>query len=377
MSDIPEGLGTAAESGLLSRAVEPETGEGRETGHGECLNCGTRTIGPHCHQCGQKTHLHRSLSAFLHDLLHGALHLDGKVWRTLPLLAWKPGQLTRRYIEGERARFVSPMALFLFSVFLMFAVFQIAGLSVSNLGLDNPERVWNVDAARADLATDLATAREERQEIESQLAATREQGGSSAEIARLEDELDTLDQRIANYEEGWKTLAAVPFGDPDIERTPASNDDTQFSFNATGIKTIDEGIVKKWRTDPGLMLYKMQTNFYKFSWLLIPISLPFMWSLFFWKRRFRIYDHAIFVTYSIAFMSLLLIMVTFAGLAGAPPAIIVLVFLAVPPLHLYRQLRGTYDLSRFSAFWRVGALLVFVVVILGLFLQVLFLMGLF
>jgi hypothetical protein len=38
-----------------------------------------------------------------------------------------PGQLTRRYIEGERARFVSPVALFLFSVFLMFAVFSSIG----------------------------------------------------------------------------------------------------------------------------------------------------------------------------------------------------------------------------------------------------------
>ena len=35
----------------------------------------------------------------------------GKIWRTLPMLAWRPGELTRRYIEGERARFVSPMAL--------------------------------------------------------------------------------------------------------------------------------------------------------------------------------------------------------------------------------------------------------------------------
>ena len=54
------------------------------------------------------------------------LHFDGKFWRTLPMLAWRPGELTRRYIDGERARFVSPMALFLFSVFLMFAVFSSA-----------------------------------------------------------------------------------------------------------------------------------------------------------------------------------------------------------------------------------------------------------
>ena len=67
------------------------------------------------------------LRAFFHDLLHGVLHFEGKIWRTLPMLAWRPGELTRRYIDGERASFVSPIALFLFSVFLMFAVGSLSG----------------------------------------------------------------------------------------------------------------------------------------------------------------------------------------------------------------------------------------------------------
>ena len=66
------------------------------------------------------------------------------------------------------------------------------------------------------------------------------------------------------------------------------------------------------------MLYKLQANGYKFSWLLIPISVPFVWLLFAWKRHFRAYDHAIFVTYSIAFMSLFFIALSLAIKAGAP-----------------------------------------------------------
>ena len=49
------------------------------------------------------------------------------MWRTLPMLAARHGSLTRRYVHGERARFVSPLALFLFSVFLIFAVFESVG----------------------------------------------------------------------------------------------------------------------------------------------------------------------------------------------------------------------------------------------------------
>ena len=105
MSEFGDALGTASEGGLFARAISRATGSGKtdESDHfveGNCLNCGTELVGSHCHACGQKAHLHRTLSAVGHDLVHGVLHLDGKLWRTLPLLAWRPGDLTRRYIAG-------------------------------------------------------------------------------------------------------------------------------------------------------------------------------------------------------------------------------------------------------------------------------------
>src|SRR5687768_4162027 len=130
-----ESVGEAVTGGLAARAVEPAAGEGKGEGEGACLNCGTDLVGPYCHRCGQAGHVHRTLTAFWHDLAHSVVHFDGKLWRTLPLLAWRPGELTRRYVAGERARFVSPMALFLFSVFLMFAVFSSIG---GPFGSDSP-----------------------------------------------------------------------------------------------------------------------------------------------------------------------------------------------------------------------------------------------
>lgn len=131
MSGLSESIGTVIEGGLLGRAVEPGAGEagGRAAAPVTCANCGTGFAGHFCPECGQRAHIHRSLAAIGHDIMHAVLHLDGKLWNTLPLLAFKPGELTRRYIEGQRVRFVSPMAMFLFSVFAMFAVFQMVGIS--------------------------------------------------------------------------------------------------------------------------------------------------------------------------------------------------------------------------------------------------------
>ncbi|HVJ71562.1 MAG TPA: DUF3667 domain-containing protein, partial [Sphingomicrobium sp.] len=125
-----EAIGDAVTGGLIARAVEPGAGEAGDDGHTHeknCLNCGTRLVGPYCAACGQKSHVHRSLRGFLFDFVQGLYNFEGKIWRTLPMLALHPGQMTRRYIAGERARFISPVALYLFTVFAMFAVLNFTG----------------------------------------------------------------------------------------------------------------------------------------------------------------------------------------------------------------------------------------------------------
>ena len=133
---------------------------------------------------------------------------------------------------------------------------------------------------------------------------------------------------------------------------------------------LDIGI-EKWQKDPGLMLYKLQTNAYKFSWLLIPISIPFVWLLFIHRRRFKAYDHAIFVTYSISFMSLLFIALSLLTAIGIGGGWLFTALVFIPPLHLYKQLRGTYEIGRFGAFWRLMVLSVFIWIVIALFLQAL------
>ena len=97
----------------------------------------------------------------------------------------------------------------------------------------------------------------------------------------------------------------APAGDEDEEVLIASADGTMKLTQArSGIAFLDRAI-EKWRENPSLMAYKLQANSYKFSWLLIPLSIPFVWLIFAWRRRFKAYDHAVFVTYSLCFMTLL------------------------------------------------------------------------
>ncbi len=351
-------IGAAADiatGALVGRAFESQAGEAHGDGHGSlCLNCGTRLIGEHCHACGQSGHVHRSLGAIGHEIAHGVFHFEGKIWRTLPLLVLHPGTLTRRYVHGERARFVSPLALFLFTVFLMFATIGSVGSEISeNLGEKSSP------TARAELAGQIAGVKAELVKTEAQRAAAVKAGTSTSD-------LDTQAYALR------ATIRA-------LERASGTTKDGARDFTFTDLKTgwprLDHGIDKA-NANPGLIVYKLQTSAYKYSWGLIPLSVPFMALLFLWRRRHHLYDHAIFVTYSIAFMMLMTIVLILAGVAGLPEGWIVLAAFLVPPVHMFAQLRGAYGLGKFSAGWRTVALLAFAFTALIAFVILLLLHGL-
>jgi hypothetical protein len=295
-----------------------------------CLNCGTRLVGEHCHSCGQSGHVHRTVSAIGHDLLHGVFHFEGKVWRTLPMLAFRPGELTRRYVHGERARFVSPMALFLLSIFLTFTTLSI-------LGIAPPADFGGPNSARAGLEEELKDNARARQEAVADMGKLVPSDPKRAKLAR---EVAELDSDAAGMRVALRTLPTKK---------------TEFIGFKTGWHRLDHGIEKA-NKNPGLMLYKLQANSYKFSWLLIPLSVPFVWLLFFWRRELHGYDHAVFVTYSISFMSLLFVLLTVGASLGLSSEVDTTAAFLIPPVHIYKQLRGAYRLRRATALLRTGVL---------------------
>jgi Skp family chaperone for outer membrane proteins len=390
-----ESVGEAVTGGLAARAVEPAAGEGGSGGHGACLNCNTALTGPHCHRCGQAAHVHRTLTAFWHDLAHSVLHFDGKLWRTLPLLALRPGELTRRYVAGQRASFVSPMALFLFSVFLMFAVFSTIGGPIGNGSSfeetqtpaeERAEARREFAQERAETVKELNGLRAERARL---VAARQPTTEVDADIQRAEAELALkerlFNQALALIDSAEKREAEQAKADKEAVPGPARKAaEAAESDNLTvvaGADSLNEWFRKAYRKakeNPKLLAYKLQTSAYKFSWALIPISVPFLWLLFLHRRRYRqykAYDHTVFITYSIAFMSLGVIALSLLRLLGVPEVIAGFAILLVPPAHMYRQLRGAYELSRWSALWRTFVLIVFAFIAGMLFFTLLLALG--
>jgi hypothetical protein len=298
-------------------------------------------------------------------LLHSVFHFDGKLWRTLPELLIRPGRLTRRYIEGERARFISPMALYLLSAFLMYALFSFSGGVV--LSNDWAQIPAAQDSAAALAAIDVGL-QSQRAELAAAGLSAERRAEIEADIADLESSRATMEalanRDFARVEEIQREAAARRGEAEEPERTPSELEST--------LNRRFEEI----KDNPGLFLYKLQTNGYKFLWTLVPLSIPFMWLLFCWRRDIRAYDHAVFVTYSMSFMVLLLVLVSLLGTMGLRSNFIMAALFIVPPIHMYKQLRGAYGLSTGGAVVRLFFLLVAAAVVLLLYLMALVLLGL-
>lgn len=118
----------------------------RLAGSAECMNCGTELKGPFCYYCGQPDkNLMRFFPALLRELLEDFMDFDSRFVRTIKPLLFKPGKLTRDYLDGRRFRYVPPLRLYIFSSIAMFFLFAVLAPGTIELGVeqdgDNPDVV--------------------------------------------------------------------------------------------------------------------------------------------------------------------------------------------------------------------------------------------
>jgi hypothetical protein len=79
-----------------------------------CLNCDSPLAQRYCPVCGQAVKdPDPTLREYLHEVASELLLWDGKLLATFRLLVAKPGELTREYLAGHRARYISPLRLYL------------------------------------------------------------------------------------------------------------------------------------------------------------------------------------------------------------------------------------------------------------------------
>lgn len=87
-----------------------------------CANCGAGIAEAFCGHCGQRRFRpeDRRLAHLLREFAEALTDLDGRFWRSMRALLFRPGLLSRDWNAGRRTRWMSPVALFLLANVLYF-----------------------------------------------------------------------------------------------------------------------------------------------------------------------------------------------------------------------------------------------------------------
>jgi hypothetical protein len=105
-----------------------------------CASCGQPSDGRYCPRCGEERLDPHKLTLWYfvsHTLVSEVADLDGKIWRTLRLLMFRPGFLALEYSAGRRKPYVQPLRV-LVTAMIVYALSSHGGITFT-IGIPRPE----------------------------------------------------------------------------------------------------------------------------------------------------------------------------------------------------------------------------------------------
>jgi len=91
-----------------------------------CKNCNSKFEGNFCNNCGEKVIKDGdfALLKIISQALDSITHLDSKLFKTLKLLLFYPGKLSKLYTEGIRIPYMKPFQIFIILNVIFFFIFS-------------------------------------------------------------------------------------------------------------------------------------------------------------------------------------------------------------------------------------------------------------
>ncbi|MCY3600904.1 MAG: DUF3667 domain-containing protein [Gemmatimonadetes bacterium] len=139
-----------------------------------CPNCGRDRPESFCAHCGQSDRDYaRALRSVAGEFVRETFEVDSRLFRTLKLLMFRPGSLTREFSRNRRAGFVSPVRLYIFASFIFFLLLSLLGNLGEELEIVEEDRIIATEEDQADAGEEDQADATAQLATEEQLAAFR------------------------------------------------------------------------------------------------------------------------------------------------------------------------------------------------------------
>lgn len=314
-----------------------------------CLNCGTMLQGDFCYQCGQKDeHLHEPFYIMVAHAIAHYWHFDSKFFNTFGPLIFRPGFLTKEFIEGRRVRYVHPVQLYFFISIVFFIVFASVAAGSLNSAMES------ADFQPADpLLNILDSAKIEMDSVETKaidsaikkLIPGNDFFSSVTETKQITDSSADADSIVTLFEIGNSTLPkTIEEYDDSIKRLASTE------RPGTIKQWFDHILIRLGNMDRHQMMENFSENIThnlpKLMFVLIPIFALIL-KLIYIRRKIYFVDHAIFTLHFHAFsflVMLLLVIIYLLTEYTLPGGWLLLLLFA----YLYISMKNFYGQSFFK-----------------------------
>ncbi|MBV1923452.1 MAG: DUF3667 domain-containing protein [Flavobacteriaceae bacterium] len=337
-----------------------------------CLNCGhpLDLTDKYCANCSQlNTTKQLSITDFFNEFFSSIFTYDSRLRYTLKDLLFKPGTITKNYVEGQRLKYANPFRFFL-SVSIIFFIIQ--GL-INNLGLPNGDSAFKVNN------NPIENVNEIKDEIK-----------KAAKDNNIITNPDSLTQIFDSIIQGeGSTVSLTELIKPKKKKntkylTEADYDTIQWSnrtierafqyrkyYNDTKIKNPDAALdslkhkktkLNKWIYSKNDAIDRAVENPFGFANFLmgkIPFFLFFFapfFAFFFWilysKKKYNYMEHLVFIFHILSFVFLALLICLIPDLIFGTDAFMGITLAFIGPFYFYKALRNFYKQNRFITIFK-------------------------
>lgn len=350
-----------------------------------CLNCEqpldlSDRYCPYCSQLNSTKQLR--ISDFFSEFVNSIVSFDSRLRYTLKDLLFKPGTITKNYVEGKRLKYANPFRFFL-SVSI---IYFLANTFISN-NITNEKNDFNQQINKAIPFLNINIEDNKGEMLDSLLVSELENidEGSPLSSSQINDSITKFTSLIKKQslkKDTTKTVAikeykteqeldTLSWEESSIERVGTYINfykDTKISNPSQALDSLGHHNTRynRWLYNKNLAFDKIKADPYGFIsytlnkipfflFLFTPFFALFFWLLYF-NKKISYMEHIVFVFHIFSFVFLCMIIALIIDTIIGIDLIYTLLFVLIGPFYFYKALRNFYKQNRVFTFIKFSLL---------------------